>query len=191
MTRDITFRMRPDGHTEDVRGPAEFVALFTDDFGCPFGLVLPLEKVKPGATFVRTEKTPLTEITVSGRCADTLTTKPVEKRFDMVYVGNARVGKYDCAAFRVTQDQRYEGLESSRKTPYGEFPVAIDSVHVQRERFVYFAWGPGKVVAYDARHHTRATFAVKTPMGDKRFETEAKTRWTMILHDGVEFAEQP
>jgi hypothetical protein len=188
MTSDITFRLKKDGTATDIKGPREFKALFENDFGSPFGLPFPARGLKPGESFVRVEKSPLTEITVSGQCADDLPTKPVEKRVRYAYLGDAAVGGYACSVFKVTLDQKFEGLESSRKTPFGQFPVVIETVHVQRERTIYFAREPGKVIAYDARHRTQSVFFLKTPMGDQRFETDAKVRWAMILHDKLAFA---
>lgn len=190
MTRDMVFQVETDGSTSSVTGPVEFVALFENDFGSPFGLVLPKESVKPGSSFDREVSVPLTEITVSGQCRDELTTLPVTRTSRSVYLGDTKLGKYDCAVFRVTEKEEFENLKSRHETQFGEFPVAIESVQIERMRIVYFAWKEGKVIAYDATHRTKSAFDFQTPMGDKHFETDAKVRWTLVLHDGLTFEKQ-
>ena len=132
MTQDITFLSEANGHTTEMEGPAEFVALFSNDFGSPFGLVLPKEKMKPGTSFIRKEKSPLTEITVFGLCADDLVTKPVEKEFQITYLGDATVGAYECAVFRVVQDQQYEGLRVRARITTGFEGCCIPPSRVAR-----------------------------------------------------------
>ena len=185
MTGDIKFEMDPRGATKIHEGPDEFVALFRFDFGSPFGVVLPEKLIKPGVEFSREEKSPLTEIIVSGKCGDHLQTAPVGKRTEYRYLGMAKVGKYDCAVFKISQDQTYRNLDSHRKTPYGVMKVIIESVHIRRDRKVYFCPSEGKLVAYDACQETEADFAVKTPLGGKSFKTKGSKTWTMMLHDGV------